>query len=80
MDNIALELKKAAQIIQDNFLSNTGANRYKGWSGDFGVDVLYGNDSLESLCDKAKRVNLKPAHESGQQELFVLKIKRVIYG
>ena len=80
MDNIALALKKAAKLIESDFLAEFVAQRYKGWSNELGQDVLSGKLSLEQLASKAQKLNLQPAHQSGRQELLENQVNRVIFG
>jgi xylose isomerase len=53
MDHLAIALKKAAAIVEKDFLSDAVANRYKGWSGDLGKEISAGEYSLESLAKHA---------------------------
>lgn len=80
MDSIALALKNAAKMVERDFLSDSVAQRYKGWSTELGQDVLSGKLSLEQLSAKAKSLNLNPQHVSGHQELLENKVNRIVYG
>lgn len=80
MDHIAMALKRAAVMMEKDFLSEFVATRYKGWSNDFGKDVLAGKYSLEELKNYAMKANLNPKFSSGHQELLENKVNRVVFG
>jgi xylose isomerase len=80
MDNLALALKKAAAMIENDFLGDAVANRYRNWDGDLGKAISKGEHSLESLAAYAVDNELNPQHESGQQELLENKVNRILYG
>ncbi|WP_026971877.1 xylose isomerase [Aliagarivorans marinus] len=70
MDTCALALEKAAALIESEELSKKVAERYAGWSGDFGKAIMTGDHSLESIANYAFDNNIDPQHVSGQQELL----------
>ncbi|MBU2882810.1 xylose isomerase [Psychrosphaera sp. B3R10] len=80
MDHLALALKKGAQMLEKNFLSEAVANRYKGWSGDLGKGITSGDFTLESLANHTVTNNLSPRHQSGKQELLENQVNRVLFG
>lgn len=80
MDHLAMALKRAAKLIEDDFLGQAVSARYKGWNTDLGKGIIDGNYSLETLSELALSQNLTPAHKSGQQELLENKVNRIIYG
>ncbi len=80
MDHLAIALKKAAAIVEKDFLSDAVANRYKGWSGDLGKEISAGEYSLESLAKHAVDSEIAPKHESGKQELLENQVNRVLFG
>ncbi|MGJ8681476.1 xylose isomerase [Paraglaciecola sp.] len=80
MDHLALALKKAAAIVENDFLGSAVANRYRNWKGDLGKAISKGEHSLESLAAYAVDNELNPQHESGQQELLENKVNRVLFG
>ena len=80
MDNIALALKHAAKLLENDFLSEFVVERYKGWSSDLGRDILSGKMSLEQLASKAFKSEFNPAHKTGRQELLENRLNRVIFG
>ena len=80
MDHLALALKKAAVMVENDFLGDAVANRYRNWNGDLGKAISKGEHSLESLAAYAVDNELNPQHESGQQELLENKVNRVLFG
>lgn len=79
MDTCAAALKKAAHIIENDFLAQKKLNRYAGWDSPLGKNILTGDHSLESLCHLAREQNLSPKHVSGQQELLENQVNNVIF-
>lgn len=80
MDHMALALKKAAAIIEQDFLASTTKQRYADWDSQFGTHILQGGHSLESLSKHALENGISPQHVSGQQELLENKVNRVLFG
>lgn len=80
MDHLALALKKAAAMVENDFLESAVSNRYRGWSGDLGKSISNGEQSLESLAKFAVENEIAPAHESGKQELLENQVNRVLFG
>ncbi|MEI7263637.1 xylose isomerase [Pectobacterium carotovorum] len=79
MDTMALALKAAARMIEDDKLNQLVAKRYAGWNGELGQQILQGNASLESLARYAESHQLAPRHQSGQQELLENLVNRHLY-
>lgn len=79
MDTCALGLKKAAAMIENDFIGNAKAKRYQGWDGDFGSKIATGGFSLESLAAYTQDNNLDPKHVSGQQELLENQVNQVLF-
>jgi xylose isomerase len=80
MNHLALALKKAAAMVENDFLGDAVANRYRNWDGDLGKAISKSEHSLESLAAYAVDNELSPQHESGQQELLENKVNRVLFG
>lgn len=80
MDHLALALKKAAQMVEKDFLSDAVSTRYKGWSGELGKGISTGDFTLESLAQHAVDKELNPKHASGKQELLENQVNRVLFG
>ncbi|HAI05942.1 MAG TPA: xylose isomerase, partial [Pantoea sp.] len=68
MDTMALALKVAARMIDDGELDKRVAQRYSGWNGEFGQQILKGEFSLATLAAHAQQQQLNPQHQSGRQE------------
>ncbi|MEL7630196.1 xylose isomerase [Pectobacterium aroidearum] len=79
MDTMALALKAAARMIEDDKLNQLVAKRYAGWNGELGQQILQGKASLESLAHYAESHQLAPQHQSGQQELLENLVNRHLY-
>jgi xylose isomerase len=80
MDHMALGLKKAAAILENDFIANKISQRYEGWGQKFGQSILSGQQNLETLASHTVSNNLQPKHVSGQQELMENKVNRILYG
>jgi xylose isomerase len=80
MDHMALALKKAAAILENDFIADKISQRYEGWAQKFGQSILSGQQSLETLTSHTVSNNLQPKHVSGQQELMENKVNRILYG
>lgn len=80
MDHLAIALKKAAALLDNDFLASKVSERYAGWNGDLGKGILSGRQSLESLAGVALNGNFTPKHVSGQQELMENKLTRLLHG
>lgn len=80
MDVMALSLKIAAKMVEDGALDQKIAERYAGWNGKLGQQILAGESSLESLAKYAESGQINPQHPSGQQELLENLVNRYIFG
>ncbi|MFE8101319.1 xylose isomerase [Brenneria goodwinii] len=80
MDTMALSLKAAARMIEDDALNQLVAKRYAGWNGELGQQILQGKASLASLASYAEKQQLAPQHQSGHQELLENRVNRYIFG
>lgn len=79
MDTIAIALKKAAVMIESDFLAQAVSRRYAGWSGDLGKQIMSGNQSIAALRKLVVDKALAPKHQSGQQELLENHVNGVLY-
>ncbi|MCE0495719.1 xylose isomerase [Vibrio salinus] len=79
MDTMALALKKAAAMIEDDVLSKNIAQRYAGWSDTFGKKILAGEYNLESIANYAVEKNVNPTRESGKQEYLENLVNQYIF-
>ena len=79
MDTMALALKFAAKMVQDGKLDKKVSERYAGWNGKLGQQILEGESSLDSLAKYVESNNLQPQHKSGQQELLENLVNRYLF-
>ena len=80
MDHLAIALKKAAVLLEKDFLTDNIRQRYAGWGGKLGKEIQSGKHNLETLAGFALANDLQPKHASGQQELLENKVNRVLFG
>jgi len=79
MDTCAAALKKAAAMVENDFLGNGKDKRYAGWDKSLGKNILAGEHTLESLAGFALDSNLAPQHVSGQQELLENQVNGILF-
>ena len=79
MDHLALALKKAALLIEKDFLGQAVAKRYAGWSAPLGQGIVQGQHSLQSLAELVEQKQLSPQAVSGKQELLENQVNLVLY-
>ena len=79
MDVLALSLKRAAKMIEDQQLQNIVDTRYAGWKGELGQQILTGKASLADLAKIVESQNLDPKPISGQQEYLENLVNSYIY-
>jgi len=77
MDTMARALLAAHAMIDDQTLSAAIHERYAGWSGTLGHDIMAGNASLESLRDHVQ-VSVEPTPVSGRQEMLENLVARYV--
>ncbi|MFT5676113.1 MAG: xylose isomerase [Paraglaciecola sp.] len=80
MDHLAIALKKAAALLEKDFLTENIKRRYAGWEGELGKAIQSDKHNLETLAKFALANDLQPKHASGQQELLENKVNRVLFG
>lgn len=79
MDTMALALLKAADLFEQQELSQCVEKRYAGWDKQLGQKILSSNCSLSELAEYALNNNIDPQPESGQQEYLENLVNRYIY-
>lgn len=79
IDVLALSLRRAAEMLQDQLLQKHLEQRYAGWNDQLGQAILSGNTSLEGLAQLVEMQNLNPQPISGQQEYLENLVNRYIY-
>jgi xylose isomerase len=68
MDATAKALLNAEAIIKDGGLQKFVDDRYAGWKGKLGKDILAGKKSLDDLAAHVAEKKLDPQPKSGRQE------------
>ena len=68
MDAMAKALLNAAAIIEDGTFQKFVDDRYAGWNGAMGKDILAGKKSLDDLAKYVADKTLEPQPKSGRQE------------
>ncbi|RDV25589.1 xylose isomerase [Alteromonas aestuariivivens] len=79
MDTCALGLKKAAAILESDFIAAHKSKRYAGWDSDLGKAILSGDYSLEALAGYTLDKKLDPKHVSGKQEQLENLVNQVLF-
>lgn len=79
-DVLAIALKNAAKMIENDVLADIKSQRYAGWDAELGRKVLAGELTLAQLAEHTTTQNLTPEHTSGQQERLENVVNRFIYG
>jgi xylose isomerase len=70
MDTLARGLLIAERIINDGKLDKVISDRYAGWRGALGENILGGKLSLADLSQQVLDKGIDPKPRSGQQELI----------
>jgi len=70
MDTLARGLLIAERMLADGKLDKVLADRYAGWRGALGENILGGKLSLSDLSDQVLSKGIDPKPRSGQQELL----------
>ncbi len=68
MDTMARALLAAGAMWEDGALENIRRDRYAGWEGELGIDILDGRATLASLRERTLGRDDEPARVSGRQE------------
>lgn len=78
MDTLAKSLLVAQAMIDDETLSSVVEDRYAGWDGELGRDILDGTHTLASLQEHVLDEQLAPRPVSGRQEALENRVNRAI--
>ena len=78
IDTLAHALLVAAAMIEDGRLERLKAERYAGWGGALGRDILSGKLGLAATADYALEHRLDPAPRSGRQEMLENLVSRYV--
>jgi len=76
MDAMAKALLNAAAIVEDGTYQTFVDDRYSGWNGAMGKDILAGKKSLADLATYVDKTSLEPQPKSGRQEYLESLINR----
>ena len=80
IDTMALSLKCAAKIIEDNVLEQKVTQRYAAWNENLGQQILQGKMTLQDIAQYSLANNLQPKPCSGEQEKLENRVNRLIFG
>ena len=70
IDALARALLVAADMLETGTLDAMREERYAGWSGPLGAEILDGEVSLADLADRVEAGGIDPRRRSGRQELL----------
>ncbi|MBF2734955.1 MAG: xylose isomerase [Betaproteobacteria bacterium AqS2] len=70
MDTCARGFKLARRMLADGRLEQLRRERYAGWSGELGADLLAGRLDLDAIAKLVAERGLDPQPKSGRQELL----------
>jgi xylose isomerase len=70
LDTLAEALLRAARLLEEGELQRFVAERYAGWEGELGRDILAGRLDLEALGRIIAERDIDPRPRSGRQELL----------
>lgn len=79
IDVLALSLKRAAKMLEEQLLQKLIDERYAGWKKPLGQQILQGNASLEQLAKVVEQQGLNPQPVSGKQEYLENLVNSYIY-
>ena len=78
MDLCARALLVAEKMIDDDQLGKALEERYAGWKGKLGRDILGGKKSLAQLAAMVEKDDLEPQPRSGRQERLEALVNRYV--
>jgi xylose isomerase len=79
IDTLAQALLVAAQLMEQETLSEPLTRRYARWATDLGKTIMTGTETLESLEAKVITGEIDPEPESGHQEHLENEVNSVIW-
>lgn len=79
IDVLALSLKRAAKLFEQQLLQQAVDKRYAGWQTALGQKILQGNSSLAELAQWVEQQNINPQPISGHQEYLENLVNQYIY-
>jgi len=78
MDTCARALLIAADMLEDGKLQTFVSDRYAGWDGGLGKDILGGGLSLADLSERVVDGAIEPKPRSGRQEMLENLVNRYL--
>ena len=78
MDACARGLKAAAAMLTDGALEGPLSDRYAGWAGPLGRDLLAEGATLEGIAARVEAEGINPAPRSGRQEYLENLVNRYV--
>jgi xylose isomerase len=79
IDTLARALLVAAEMIDAGRLESMRDQRYAGWEGSLGAEILGGKTSLAAIADRVASDGIDPKPRSGGQELLENVVNRHIW-
>jgi xylose isomerase len=79
IDTLAQALLVAAELMEQQTLSEPLTRRYSRWAMDLGTAIMTGPETLESLEARVITGEVDPQPESGHQEQLENQVNRVIW-
>ena len=79
IDTLAQALLVADALLSDGTLESVRDERYAGWKGELGQQILGGGASLAAVADAAVSSDLDPQPVSGRQEWLENKVNQIIW-
>jgi xylose isomerase len=79
IDTLARALLVAAEMIDAGRLESMRDQRYAGWEGPLGAEILGGKTSLAAIADRVASDGIDPKPRSGGQELLENVVNRHIW-
>lgn len=80
IDTMALSLKCAVKLIEDNVLEQKVTQRYAAWDEELGQQILHGKMTLQDIAQYSLANNLQPKPCSGEQEKLENRVNQLIFG
>jgi xylose isomerase len=80
LDVLALALKSAARLIEQDDLARFTRQRYAGWQSELGQRLLNGEMTLAQTAEHAFVNGLDPQPVSGRQEWLENRVNAALYG
>jgi xylose isomerase len=80
LDVLALALKSAARLVEQDDLARFTRQRYAGWQSELGRKLLAGEMTLGQVAEYAFVNSVDPQPVSGRQEWLENRVNAAIHG